>query len=458
MSLETLSPTERRTALSLAAVFALRMMGLFLILPVFALFAHQLEGSTPVTIGLAIGAYGLSQALLQIPFGVLSDRIGRKPVILMGLLLFALGSVVAAVSTSIGGVILGRLLQGSGAIAAAVMALAADLTRETSRTRVMAIIGMSIGISFIASLLLGPLLAAGFGVSGIFWITALLALSGMGVVLWLVPKPDHCVMHRDAEPVPAMIGRAIGDTSLRRLDAGVFVLHLSLTSVFLVVPVMLRDHFGLAVVAHWQLYLPVMLLAMLVMVPFIILAEKGHHMKGVLLLAIGVAAGSLLAMGTLPLGLLSFAAVMVLFFAAFNLAEAIMPSWVSKVAAAEMRGTAMGLFATSQFAGAFAGGLLGGWMLHHFGSLGVFLFATGMMALWLLLMLNIPQPRYLANYLLPLEGLDLSDTELLRGRLLALNGVAAVKVIVEDGIAYMKVDNERFDSSTLAALGTSNTA
>jgi MFS family permease len=457
MSAENLDPIEKRAAMGLAGVFAMRMLGLFLILPVFALFADQLGGATPVTIGLAIGAYGLTQALMQIPFGVLSDRIGRKPVIVMGLLLFAAGSVVAALSTSIEGVILGRLLQGSGAIAAAIMALAADLTKETSRTRVMAIIGMSIGMAFITSLIIGPLLAVGLGLSGIFWITACLALGGIAIVIWVVPRPDHCVLHRDAEPVPAMVGQAITHPNLFRLNSGVFILHLTLTAVFLVVPLELRDTHQLQVASHWQVYLPVMLLAMGLMVPFVIIAEKRQRMKEMLLLAVGVAGASLLLMGLLNSDIMLFSGVMVLFFAAFNLAEAIMPSWVSKVAAAEMRGTAMGVFASSQFAGAFMGGLLGGWVQHRFGDIGVFLFAAGMMCLWLLLLWGIQRPRHLANYLFHLNAADLSDVESLRQRLLGLDGVASVQVIAGDGIAYMKVDNKQFDSSTLQAITASQT-
>jgi MFS family permease len=447
-----LSPIEKRAALTLASVFALRMLGLFLILPVFALYADQLQGATPLLVGLAIGAYGLTQAMLQIPFGALSDKVGRKPVIVFGLLLFAAGSVLAASAETIEGVIFGRFIQGAGAIAASVMALAADLTRETSRTRIMAMIGMSIGMSFILSLILGPLLAPLYGVSGIFWITAALALLGVVVVIWFVPSPQHSSLHRDAEPVPGMIGKALTDSSLLRLNFGVFVLHMSMTAVFLVVPLLLRDRFQLETVDHWQLYLPVMLLSMGLMVPFVIVAEKHRRMKEMYLLGVAALIGVLAMISIVEGGgLVLFALLMVLYFAAFNLLEAIMPSWVSKVAAAEMRGTAMGVFASSQFAGAFAGGLIGGWVHQAFGLSAVFQFAALAALVWLAIAVSIQRPRHLANYLLPLEGVDSEQVSGITERLLALDGVEAVHVIIEDDIAYMKVDNELFDPDAVAA-------
>ncbi|MBU0498625.1 MAG: MFS transporter [Gammaproteobacteria bacterium] len=449
-------PAERRAAIGLAAIFTFRMLGLFLILPVFALYAHELSGATPLTVGLAIGGYGLTQALLQIPLGALSDRIGRKPVIVGGLLMFAFGSLVAAMASTIEGVILGRLLQGAGAIAAAVMALAADLTRETVRTRVMAMIGMSIGMAFILALILGPLLAARIGVSGIFWVIALLALIGVALVLFVVPTPQHSRMHHDAEPAPEMLGRALSDGNLMRLDFGVFVLHMSLTAVFLVVPLLLRDRFGLETAQHWHLYLPVMLLAMGLMIPFIIIAEKRHRMKEMYLGGILIAGLALLAMYYEVSNYWLFGLVMAFFFAAFNLLEAVMPSWVSKVAAAEMRGTAMGIYATSQFSGAFFGGVLGGWVHQRFGLTAVFLFAAAMMLLWALLALGLERPRHLGNFLLPLEGLGEMDLALLRQRLLALPGVEAVRIIDEDGVAYMKVDNALFDSEQAMAVVAAN--
>ncbi|MES9845398.1 MAG: MFS transporter, partial [Candidatus Sedimenticola sp. 6PFRAG5] len=356
-----MSPIESRAAFSLAGIFSLRMMGLFMILPVFALYAEQLQGVTPLLIGVAIGAYGLTQALLQIPFGMLSDHIGRKPVIIGGLLIFALGSVVAAMADSIWGVILGRALQGSGAIAAAVMALAADLTREQNRTKAMAVIGLSIGMAFAVSLVLGPILNAVIGVPGIFWLTAVLAISGIGIVLKLVPDPRESHFHRDTEPVPSMFGKVLRDTNLLRLDFGIFVLHMILTATFIAMPLALRDAAGLSGEDHWMVYLPVLLFAMAIMIPFVVIAEKRRKMKGVFVGAVFAIALAQFGFMWLHESIAGIAIALLVYFTAFNVLEATLPSLIAKVAPAESKGTAMGVYSTSQFIGAFLGGLIGGW-------------------------------------------------------------------------------------------------
>jgi MFS family permease len=431
---------EQRAAFSLAGIYALRMLGLFLVLPVFALYADELSGVTPLLVGLAIGAYGLTQALFQIPFGMLSDRIGRKPVIIGGLLIFALGSVVAALSDSIYGVIAGRALQGSGAIAAAVMALAADLTREEHRTKAMAVIGMSIGSAFMLALILGPILNEWIGVPGIFWLTALLATLGVGVALFLVPTPRECHVHRDAEPVPEQFGRVLANRDLLRLDFGILVLHMIITSVFLAVPLALRDMAGMASGDHWQFYLPVMLISVAAMIPFVIQAEKRRRMKPVFIGAILALVMAQLGVYFLHHTLLGLALALVLFFTAFNLLEAVLPSLVAKVAPADSKGTAMGLYSTSQFAGAFVGGVLGGWAHGQFGLGGVFLLGAGGALLWLLVASGMAPPRYLNNQLLHVGRVDDEQAGQLNARLLAVAGVEEAVVIAEEGVAYLKVD------------------
>lgn len=449
MSPVHMTASERRAAVSLAAIFSIRMLGLFMILPVFALYAEELEGVTSTQVGMAIGAYGLTQALLQLPFGMLSDRIGRKPVIAAGLLIFAIGSVVAALATTIEGVILGRALQGSGAVAAAVMALAADLTREDHRTKAMALIGISIGLSFVVAMVAGPLLNHWIGVPGIFALTAVLALGGIGLLYLAVPTPERTTFHRDAEAEPAQFGRVLRDGQLLRLDFGILVLHLVLTASFVVLPLSLRDS-GFLPAQHWQLYLPVMVAAMALAVPFIIIAEKRRRMKQVFSGAVAVLLLSLLALVWGHNHFWAIALLLLSFFTAFSLLEATLPSLVSKVAPAQSKGTAMGVYTSSQFIGAFLGGASGGLIHDMFGNGGVFLFCSALAALWLLAALSMREPRYLAVEMLRVGALDAGRAAALEQRLLAIGGVAEANVNVDDGIAYLKVDSRVVDRDALS--------
>ncbi|MEW6646349.1 MAG: MFS transporter [Pseudomonadota bacterium] len=444
----SMTALERRTAAALAGIFGVRMLGMFMILPVFALYAEHLADVTPLLIGVAIGIYGLTQALLQIPFGMASDRLGRKPVIVAGLLLFAAGSVVAALADSIYGVIVGRALQGGGAVAAVVMALVADLTREEHRTKAMAFIGMSIGMSFVVAMVLGPLLDQWFGVPGIFWLTALLALAGIGLLLLAVPTPPLSRPHRDAEPVAGQFGRILRDGQLLRLDFGILMLHMALTASFVVVPLVLRD-VGFAPARHWLLYLPVMVLAITLAIPFIIVAEKKRKLKQVLLGAIAALALAMLGMGVLGESLGAMALWLLLFFTAFNLLEATLPSLVSKFAPADARGTAMGVYSSSQFIGAFIGGAAGGGLHGLYGLHSVFLFAAAALVLWWLAALGMRQPRYLASHLLKVGEMTAAQAAMLAGELLAVRGVAEAVVSGEEGVAYLKVDSQQLDRVAL---------
>ena len=448
MSPVKMTPFERRAASSLASIYALRMLGLFMILPVFALYAEHLEGVTPLLVGIAIGVYGLTQALLQIPFGMASDRVGRKPVIAVGLLIFAVGSVVAAMADSIHGVIIGRALQGAGAVAAAVMALVADLTREDHRGKAMAMIGMTIGFSFLAAMVVGPILNQWIGVSGIFWLTALLAMLGIVILFVLVPNPKRITLHREAEPVPAKFSEVLHDKELLRLDLGIFVLHLILTSSFVVLPLALRDT-GFDVADHWQLYLPVMVVAMAVAVPFIIIAEAKRRIKGVFVGAVSaLLVGQLLFAGWHD-SVWSIALLMLLFFGAFNLLEATLPSLVSKVAHADSKGTAMGVYASSQFIGAFIGGVLGGWAYGLWDSTGVFLLNALLLLVWLSVAVGMRKPRYLVSELMQVGEQTEESAAALEQELLGIIGVAEVSVCTEDGVAYMKLDKKLVDRDVL---------
>jgi MFS family permease len=442
---------ERRAAVGLAGIFAFRMLGLFLILPVFALYAQKLPGHTPLLTGLAIGAYGLTQALFQIPAGMLSDRIGRKPVIVGGLVIFALGSVVAATSDTLVGIILGRALQGSGAIAAAVMALTADLTREEVRTRAMAGIGMSIGAAFAVALVLGPALSHWVGLSGLFWFTALLAVGGILVLALVVPTPAHSSVHRDAEAVAGQFHGVLRNRELLRLDYGILTLHMVMTALFLAVPLALKAD-GLPALHHWWVYLPVMLLSVVAMVPFIIQAESRGRMRPVFVGAVLTLAVALLGLYGFHERVATIAFFLFLFFTGFNLLEAAMPSLIAKMAPAAAKGTAMGVFSTSQFTGAFLGGALGGWVHQHFGEAGVFLFCAGAALLWFLVARTMARPRQARNQVVrlgPLAGVDLLA---LQRRLLEIPGVEEAEVVGEEGLAYLKVDSARLDSARLQAI------
>ncbi len=444
-----MSREEFRAALSLSSVYALRMLGLFMILPVFALYAGDLEGVTPTLTGLAIGIYGLTQAALQIPAGLLSDRIGRKPVIIGGLLIFALGSVVAALADSMLVVILGRALQGAGAIAAAIMALAADLTREQHRIKAMALIGMSIGLSFALALVLGPVLNDWVGVPGIFAITAVLAVGGILVVGFVVPRPVVSRPHRVAEAIPEQFGRVLRQTQLLRLDFGILMLHAILTASFVVLPLILRDQAGVAASAHWKIYLPVLVCSVLAMLPLIIMAERKGRVRPVFLSAIALLIAAELGLFFLPVTLYSVVFMMFVFFTAFNLLEAMLPSLISRIAPADCRGTAMGFYSSSQFFGAFLGGALGGVLHQYAGTHAVFLCSAIGAALWLLLALSMSRPEKLSSYIYKIEGAEPEAAEQLAQRLLALAGVAEAVVVAEEGVAYLKVDKRVFDEASL---------
>lgn len=374
---------ERRTAAGLASIFGLRMFGLFLILPVFAVYGVELEGATPALIGVAIGIYGLTQALLQIPMGFLSDRLGRRPVILAGLLVFAAGSVVAAVSDHIAGVIVGRALQGGGAIAAAVLALAADLTEPRQRTTVMAVIGMSVGATFLLAMVLGPALAGVGGLASIFWVSALLAVVAIVLLYRLVPVPPPQSVHADAEPVRSRFAGVLRDANLLRLDLGIFVLHFVLTAVFVVVPLMLRDSLGLAVGHHWQVYVPVLLLSVVALVPAVIVSERRGWHREVLCVAVAGLTIAQVAMGILGQTPVFLLVGLWLWFAGFNVLEATLPALISRYAPPESKGTALGVYATAQFSGAFLGGVAGGIVHGTAGVSWVFLVCAAVTLVWL---------------------------------------------------------------------------
>ena len=384
-----MTPDEYSVALVLAFVFSLRMLGIFLVLPVFSLYAKQLpSGNNMTLVGLALGAYGLTQMLLQIAYGAASDRFGRKPVIVFGLFLFAIGSFVAGFSTDIYGIIIGRVLQGAGAISAAVTALATDLTREQHLTKTMAIIGSSIGLVFAASMVGAPLLYADVGMPGIFFLTGSLSLLGVFIIMKLVP---------DVPMVPRPIERTsffevLRHPQLMRMNFGVFTLHLVQTAMWILLPQALVDNGGLPAGEHWQIYLPAVLTSFVIMVPAIITAEKRGQMKWVFNAAIALLLLVQLGFAFFSDGLYGIFFWLLLFFVAFNVLEAVQPSLISRYAPAHAKGAALGIYNTTQSLGLFVGGLLGGLLAHLFGAHGVWLMCAVLVAVWLSVGLSMIMP------------------------------------------------------------------
>ena len=437
-STEAMSGVEKRSAMALASVYAIRMFGLFTLLPVLSLFGRDLPQATPLLIGLAIGIYGFTQALLQIPLGMLSDRWGRKRVITLGLLVFTLGSFYASVTNDIYDLIIARALQGAGAIAAVIMALVADLSREQQRTKMMAFVGASIGGSFILALVAGPVLAAWVGVPGLFQIITLSGLVGILLIWFAVPaEPAVAVTPRKVRLVSVL-----ADTELFRLNSGIFVLHLLLTAAFLVVPLMLQDQLGLAKADHSWVYLGVMLASFVVMVPLIIIAERQHRHKQIILVAAGLMLIALLVLGTLPVNLLIFLALLWIFFIGFNVLEASLPSWVSKRAPGEHRGVTMGVYATFQFLGAFVGGAAGGYMYGQGGAQAVFIMGAVLISVWFVVAFGLKSPKKLQQQTVNIQRFDGEPDTLITRRFLDIPGVRRVVLAKQDGVAYLAVDDE----------------
>lgn len=446
---------EKRTAISLAAVYAVRMLGLFMIMPVFTLYANSIPEMTPFLIGLAIGIYGLTQATLQIPLGFLSDKIGRKPVIAGGLFIFALGSVIAALASQANNIellILGRAIQGSGAIAAATMALAADLTREEHRAKVMAVIGMTIGVSFSAAMVLGPLINEWAGLSGIFWITTALAFIGILLILFIVPTSPTAHSHRDAGVIKDYLASALRDPTLIRMNIGVFILHMILSANFTVIPLIFRDALGFAAVEHWRIYLPVLGLSFILTIPLIIIAEKFRKIKLLFIASVGSIIIAQFIMGAMPSLAPALLLAFLLFFIGFNFLEAVQPSLVAKYANVNNKGTAMGVFSTAQFLGIFAGGSLGGLVASYWGIQGVMFFGALLASVWLFVALGLPQPKFYKNKILKLNNKALRDPTKTLQQLDQIVGIKESAIAIEEGVAYLKIDKNEFIEETVTSL------
>ena len=390
-----MTPLELRVSIGLSGIFGLRLLGMFVILPVFAIYAERLPGGGDLTlVGIAIGAYGLTQAILQIPFGWWSDRIGRKPVVYIGLVIFAIGSFIAALAPNIYMVILGRILQGAGAISAAVIAMTADLTRESQRAKAMGMIGSTIGASFALSLIASPWLDRVIGVPGIFAMTGVLALAGM-VVMWrFIPDPPQ------TPPAPGRglrdFWNVLLDPQLARLNWGIFALHAVLMALFIVVPFSLRDA-GLAVAEHWKVYLPVMLGSFVLMLPPIMQAGKPELLRRWFIIAVALLLAGHLALPWLSGNLWLLSLFLLVFFVPFNVLEAMLPTLTTRLAPAHAKGTAIGLYSTIQFFGTFLGATAGGILYKHWGASGVVVLDAVLLAIWLILAFGMRVPPVAAS-------------------------------------------------------------
>lgn len=423
---------------------SVRMLGLFMILPVFSAYAMHLAGATPTLIGMTLGIYGLTQAILQIPFGMLSDHLGRKRVIFLGLTLLFVGSVMAALSHSIYTLCIARALQGSGAIGSTVLALLSDLTRDESRSKAMAFMGLSIGFAFTIAMILGPAINHYFYLSGIFTATALLALIAMGL-LFFIPTPPKPL--KNSDKITQKFASVLRNTQLLRLDAGIFFLHATLTALFIAVPILLTHDMQLSGLHQIFLYLLVLVLAFIFALPFIIIAEKKRKMKAVFISAIATlfCVALLLAFFYQYLALMVF--LLFVFFTAFTLLEATLPSLVSKIAPIQNKGAAMGLYSSSQFLGIFVGGSLGGLVYSHWQLAGIFALCAILPAIWFTIAFSMKEAPYLSTLIFPARGSALHYQPLLK-----VNGVAEIAIDSHEQLLYVKIDKEKIAEPVLRKI------
>ena len=421
------------------------MLGLFMVLPVLALATADYPDFTPLMLGMTLGAYGLTQAILQIPLGLLSDRIGRHPVIIGGLLMFIAGSVVAALADTMAGLVFGRALQGTGAIASTLMALVADLTVEQNRSKAMAAIGGTIGFSFMLAMMLGPVLTANFGLSGVFWATALLGVIGVFVAFFLIPKAASMRRNRESMADTRQMKGLLREPNLMRLNFGIFALHFALMAAFVAIPTMLSNELGINESNLPWVYLGLLGGGFFVMLPLMILAEKFGYQKLIFIVSVAI-----MALATAVLsgqrGPLLTPLMLLIFFAGFNLLEATLPSWLSKMCPVGNRGTAMGIYSTSQFFGAFAGGLAGGWSLHEFGVDGLFVTITLILLIWAFVSVGLKSPRPLQTVVLSVGSMEQQDFLKIVSN---VTGVEDILLVKGEHLAYVQVDRLQVDMPSL---------
>ena len=441
-------PHEWRASTTLSGVYALRMLGMFLVLPVLAMYAASLPGAedNKTLVGLAMGIYGLTQALLQLPLGIASDKFGRKKTIYAGLVVFAAGSFLAAAADTLPLLVAARAIQGAGAVSAAVTALLADLTRDGVRTRAMAMIGLSIGLTFSISLVVAPMIADVVGVRGLFLLTGILTVASIGVVAFMTPDPEFSKLHEDTQAQPARIGEVLKNRQLLNLDFGIFALHAAQMALFTALPFAMTQ-LGLEKIQHWKVYLPSTVAGLVVMVPLIIIGETRNRLKQVFILGIVCIAAA-------QIGLLSgmhsiwlITVYLIVYFIGFNVLEASLPSMVSKIAPSDLKGTAMGVYNTMQSVGLFAGGAAGGLLFQKYGFVGVFAFCSTLMLLWLVLAVLSPAPKPVKNLSYPVGSVWQGNQEGLYHALSGLEGVEDISFSFDRQTVYIKVLQKGFDQA-----------
>ena len=441
-------PHEWCASTTLSGVYALRMLGMFLVLPVLAMYAASLPGAedNKTLVGLAMGIYGLTQALLQLPLGIASDKFGRKKTIYAGLVVFAAGSFLAAAADTLPLLVAARAIQGAGAVSAAVTALLADLTRDGVRTRAMAMIGLSIGLTFSVSLVVAPMIADVVGVRGLFLLTGILTVASIGVVAFMTPDPEFSKLHEDTQAQPARIGEVLKNRQLLNLDFGIFALHAAQMALFTALPFAMTQ-LGLEKIQHWKVYLPSTVAGLVVMVPLIIIGETRNRLKQVFILGIVCIAAA-------QIGLLSgmhsvwlITVYLIVYFIGFNVLEASLPSMVSKIAPSDLKGTAMGVYNTMQSVGLFAGGAAGGLLFQKYGFVGVFAFCSTLMLLWLVLAVLSPAPKPVKNLSYPVGSVWQGNQEGLYRALSELEGVEDISFSFDRQTVYIKVLQKGFDQA-----------